>query len=85
MNILVTGNQGYFGSVLIPILRQNYKKSKIVGVDIGLFSGNLMYPHVLPELSLDQQIFEDVRDLREPKYSLNFLKDFLMEYPFTIR
>jgi nucleoside-diphosphate-sugar epimerase len=64
MKILVTGNLGYVGSVLIPHLRKNFNESEIIGLDIGLFSSSLVNDDPLPETLLDNQIFKDVRDIQ---------------------
>ena len=42
MKILVTGNKGYIGSVLMPMLiRKGYE---VLGYDIGYFEDCLLYP-----------------------------------------
>jgi len=38
MKILITGNMGYIGPVLIKYLRSNLSNSYIVGYDTGYFS-----------------------------------------------
>ena len=40
MRILVTGDQGYIGSILAPMLIQ--KGYEVVGFDSGYFSENLL-------------------------------------------
>ena len=42
MKILVTGNKGYIGSVLVPMLMK--KGYDIKGFDIGYFEDCLLYP-----------------------------------------
>ena len=64
MKILVVGNMGYVGSVLVPYLRNNYPKSFIAGLDIGYFSEKIL-PNYHPESSLDSQIIMDIRDLKK--------------------
>jgi len=55
MKILVTGNQGYIGSVLVPLLRQ--QGNEVIGYDIGYYAQCLLQP-----LSTDfQQITRDIR------------------------
>ena len=64
MKILVVGNMGYVGSVLVPYLRNNYPQSFIAGLDIGYFSERIL-PNYNPESSLDKQIIMDIRDLQK--------------------
>ena len=40
MKIMVTGDRGYIGSVLVPILIN--KQYSVVGYDSGYFSANLL-------------------------------------------
>lgn len=62
MKILITGNMGYVGSVLVPYLRKEYPKSFIAGLDIGFFQEKLI-DNSYPEKSLDKQIIKDIRDV----------------------
>jgi nucleoside-diphosphate-sugar epimerase len=62
MKILITGNMGYVGSVLVPYLRKKYPKSFIAGLDIGFFAEKLL-DNSYPEKSLDKQIIKDIRDV----------------------
>ena len=55
MKILLTGNQGYIGSVLSNILTSEYD---VVGYDIGYFKDCNLYP--IKEL--DKQIVKDIRE-----------------------
>ena len=64
MKVLVVGNMGYVGSVLVPYLRNNYPKSYIAGLDIGYFSEKIL-PNYHPESRLDSQIIMDIRDLKK--------------------
>lgn len=59
--VLVTGHEGYIGSVLVPLLRQN--GYEVLGVDSGLFRGCEFEPPQLDCESLDL----DVRDI-EPDH-----------------
>jgi nucleoside-diphosphate-sugar epimerase len=63
MNILVTGNLGYIGSVLIPLLQsQNHQ---VVGLDSGYFDKCLLSP-----VNHDfKQITKDIRDVDESDLS----------------
>lgn len=63
MRILITGNMGYIGPVLVRHLRQRFPDAWLVGVDRGWFAHCLSDPRQLPEVALDQQWFADVRDL----------------------
>lgn len=57
MNILVTGNLGYIGTVLVPLLKK--KKHKIKGYDVGYFDECLLSPVAQGF----QQIKKDIRDV----------------------
>jgi len=61
MKILITGNLGYVGSVLIKKLRSEYPEAELIGYDAGFFARNLTSRLVVPEIFLDQQIYGDVR------------------------
>ncbi|MDC1027305.1 NAD(P)-dependent oxidoreductase [Candidatus Thioglobus sp.] len=57
MKIMVTGDRGYIGSVLVPILRS--KEYNVIGYDSGYFAENLLE-------DLDEsytKITKDIRDL----------------------
>jgi nucleoside-diphosphate-sugar epimerase len=57
MKILVTGNLGYIGSVLLPLLQK--QGHQVVGLDSGYFKECLLSP-VLEDF---RQIIKDVRDV----------------------
>ncbi|MBF0619426.1 MAG: NAD(P)-dependent oxidoreductase [Candidatus Omnitrophica bacterium] len=57
MKILVTGNQGYIGSVLVDMLLD--KGYEVVGYDIGYYTKCLLAPYH-PKI---QQIMKDIRDI----------------------
>lgn len=57
MNILITGNQGYIGSVLTEILK--LKGHKTIGFDTGYYEGCNLCEATLPDL----QIKKDVRNV----------------------
>lgn len=63
MKIVVTGNMGYVGPVLVRHLRQRYPDAKIVGIDLGLFAHCLTSADRLPEIFLNEQRFGDVRNI----------------------
>jgi nucleoside-diphosphate-sugar epimerase len=63
MRILITGNMGYVGPVVVAHLRQRFPAAEIIGLDSGWFAGCLSTPGPLPETRLDTQHFADVRDV----------------------
>jgi nucleoside-diphosphate-sugar epimerase len=62
MRILITGNMGYVGPVVVAHLRQRYPTGELLGFDSGLFADCLMTKGPLPETLLTSQHFGDVRD-----------------------
>ena len=70
MKILVTGNMGYVGPVVVEHLRSTYPDAVLIGLDAGFFAHCLTNADVLPESRLDSQHFVDVRDVR-----LDMLRD----------
>ena len=62
MKILITGNMGYVGPVLVRHLRRQFPQARIIGVDSGFFAQCLTNAVTLPEALLDEQHFCDVRD-----------------------
>ena len=59
MNILVTGNLGYIGSVLTEILED--KGHEVTGYDAGYFKDCELYPSKL----LKKQIIKDIRNIKK--------------------
>ena len=59
MKIMVTGDQGYIGAVLVPMLID--KGYEVIGYDAGFFSENLLQP--LEENY--QKIKKDIRDIEK--------------------
>lgn len=57
MKILVTGNLGYIGSVLVPILQKN--GHEVIGYDIGYYKDCLLYD----DKTEIKQITKDIRDV----------------------
>jgi len=57
MKVLVTGNQGYIGSVLVDILLK--KGYAVIGYDIGYYKDCFLYPHN-PAI---KQISKDIRQI----------------------
>lgn len=64
MRILITGNMGYIGPILAAHLRRAFPGAYLIGVDSGWFAHCLTTTGTLPELSLDEQRFADVRTLQ---------------------
>ena len=56
MRVLVTGSQGYIGSVLLPILRKKYD---VDGLDIGYYDKNSFVSNT-KEISLKKKIVRDL-------------------------
>ena len=62
MKILITGNMGYVGPVVVRHLRSVWPKAQLIGFDAGYFAHCLTSAATLPETALDAQFFGDVRD-----------------------
>jgi nucleoside-diphosphate-sugar epimerase len=62
MNILITGNMGYVGPVVVDHLRNRFPKARLIGLDKGYFASCLCTPGLLPECKLDTQHYTDIRD-----------------------
>jgi len=56
MKILVTGNQGYIGGVLVPMLQE--RGDSVRGLDTGYYADCLLYP-------VDERFEQVVRDIRD--------------------
>jgi nucleoside-diphosphate-sugar epimerase len=65
MKILVTGNMGYVGPLVVEHLRKVYPEANLVGFDAGYFASALTTPLRFPETALNEQIFGDVRTISE--------------------
>lgn len=63
MRILITGNMGYVGPVVVAHLRSRFPEAELIGYDSGWYSGCLTTPGPVPEAMLDVQYFGDVRTL----------------------
>jgi nucleoside-diphosphate-sugar epimerase len=63
MRILITGNMGYVGPVLVRHLRGQFADASLIGYDAGFFAHCLAAAPTLPETLLDRQVFGDVRAL----------------------
>ena len=62
MKILITGNAGYIGPVLVRALRRERPGATLVGFDTGYFAHCLTGAARLPETRVDVQITGDMRD-----------------------
>ncbi len=63
MRILITGNMGYVGPMVVQHLRSTMPGARLIGFDTGYFGHCLTTGGPLPERLLDAQYFGDVRDL----------------------
>lgn len=63
MRILITGNLGYVGPVLVRQLQRSRTSIELAGLDAGFFAGSLTYRGPLPEVRLQTQRFSDLRDI----------------------
>lgn len=59
--ILINGNLGYIGPIVVDYFRKNYPGTEIIGFDSGFFAGCLVNPNVFPERDVNIQYFGDVR------------------------
>lgn len=62
MRILITGNMGYVGPVLVRHLRNVMPLAHVAGFDSGFFA-HCLTSHELPERLVDAQRFGDVRTI----------------------
>ena len=63
MKILITGNLGYVGPVVARHLRRAHPEARLLGYDSAFFAVSLSGALVLPERTLDEQHYGDVRDI----------------------
>lgn len=63
MKILITGNMGYVGSVLVQHLRSSFPKAILIGYDQGFFAHCLTGSSRIPESYIDHQIYGDIRNI----------------------
>ena len=63
MNILITGNLGYVGSVLMKYLRQTMPNAYIEGYDTCFFCHQLTGVGSPPERNINRQSYGDTRDI----------------------
>ncbi|HMS83356.1 MAG TPA: SDR family oxidoreductase [Nitrospira sp.] len=65
MRILITGNMGYVGPLVVLRLRESYPGATLIGYDIGYFAHCLTGPSRFPESRTDAQYFGDIRQVPE--------------------
>lgn len=65
MKILITGNMGYIGPILVNRLQASYPDAAIVGLDLGFFANCLTNSEILPECNIHMQYFHDVRKITD--------------------
>jgi nucleoside-diphosphate-sugar epimerase len=62
MKILITGNMGYVGPMLVRRLLDSYPDLELIGLDMGYFGNCLSSTGILPECRVHRQHFADVRN-----------------------
>lgn len=59
--ILIVGNLGYIGPVLVKHLKTIDPTCYLIGLDTGFFAGCLIDPYISFDHQLDEQLYADVR------------------------
>lgn len=62
MKILIIGNLGYIGPIVVKHFKINHPKYFVAGFDIGYFIQNSTYNGIAGDILVDQQYFGDVRE-----------------------
>jgi len=65
MRILVTGNMGYVGPLVVRRLREAHPSAELIGYDAGYFAQCLTGAKRFPESLIDVQYFGDIRDVSD--------------------
>lgn len=65
MKVLVTGNMGYVGPLVLRRLRESHPHATLIGYDMGYFAHCLTGAERLPETLADRQYFGDIRNVPE--------------------
>ena len=65
MRILITGNMGYVGPLVVRRLRESYPEATLMGYDVGYFAHCLTGSSRFPESRADVQYFGDIRQVSE--------------------
>ncbi|MEQ1844491.1 MAG: NAD(P)-dependent oxidoreductase, partial [Nitrospira sp.] len=63
MRILITGNMGYVGPMVLRRLRESFPTAEIIGYDAGYFAHCLTGVSRFPESRADVQYFGDIRSI----------------------
>jgi nucleoside-diphosphate-sugar epimerase len=63
MKIVITGNMGYVGPMVLRRLRESYPAAELVGYDMGYFAHCLTGAPRFPESQVDVQYFGDIRQV----------------------
>ena len=63
MKILITGNLGYVGPIVVRHLRRAHPDAHLIGYDSAFFALSTTGAKVLPERALNEQYFGDAREL----------------------
>ncbi|HDY75105.1 MAG TPA: SDR family NAD-dependent epimerase/dehydratase [Candidatus Marinimicrobia bacterium] len=61
MKILITGNMGYIGPVVMQHLRIAFPEASLIGFDTAYYGTSITTNTVLPERCLDAQYYGDIR------------------------
>lgn len=62
MKILITGNMGYVGPVVVTQVQTSYPGASTIGFDMGYYGHCISGADVLPESKIDVQYFGDMRE-----------------------
>ncbi|MBI4002697.1 MAG: SDR family oxidoreductase [Nitrospira defluvii] len=65
MKVLVTGNMGYVGPLVLRRLRESHAGAELLGYDMGYFAHCLTGTERFPESRADVQYFGDIRRVPE--------------------
>lgn len=65
MKVIITGNMGYIGPVLVKHLKSTRPGIEIIGFDMGYFANCITGIEYLPEIVIDRQVFGDIRHFPE--------------------
>ena len=65
MKILITGNMGYVGPMVLRRLREFHPQATLIGYDMGFFAHCLTGAQRFPESRVDIQYFGDIRQVPE--------------------
>jgi nucleoside-diphosphate-sugar epimerase len=63
MNVLITGNMGYVGPVLVREIKRRNPENSVIGLDNAYFAGCLIDRKSSPERYVDVQLYKDARDI----------------------